>query len=54
MKKPNFVGGIFLIAYENGVKLNEVDTSTMSDLQLDSLLKAWKILKLTWIWDLRF
>lgn len=54
MTQSNFVGGTWLIAYENGVQINEVDTSTLSDFQLDSLLKAWKILKLTWIWDLRF
>ncbi len=54
MKKSKFVGGCWLIAYENGKQLTEVDTSTLSDFQLDKLLKAWKILELTWIWDLRF
>ena len=54
MKKSNFVGSIWLVGYEAGVKITEIDTSTISDLALDKLLKIWKILKLTWIWDIRF
>ena len=54
MKKSNFVGGTWLIAYEKGEQLTEIDTSTISNSDLATLLKLWKMLGLTWIWDLRF
>lgn len=54
MNKPNFIGGVFLIGYEAGVKITEIDTSTISNLELDKLLKIWKMIGLTWNWDLRF
>ena len=54
MNKSNFVGSTWLIGYENGVQITEIDTSTISNSELDTLLKLWKMLGLTWIWDLRF
>jgi len=54
MNKSNFVGGVWLVGYEAGVQITEIDSSTISTPKLDKLLKIWKMIGLDWEWDLRF
>ena len=54
MKKSNFVSGIFLIGYEQGKKVAEVDLATLSNKALQVILGHWKDINRTFIYDIMF
>ena len=54
MKKSKFVSGIFLIGYEQGKKVAEVDLATLSNKALQVILAHWEDINRTFAYDIRF
>lgn len=54
MTKSNFVSAIFLIGYEHGKKVAEVDLATLSNKALKVVLGHWKDINRTFLYDIRF